>query len=247
MIYLDTYESEELAKLLRARIQVVRTNLNDWNKADIYWTGADGTHQIEMKSTSEVLGSFEHVEGQLAKQYYSADHSKLLIRGIIAKESWSENKSSSFERKSEKFFVRTRTDSHVYYGYRAWLESLDKAGIQVVEVPDMPEAVDAIMALYNASVKEDSQALKRYYREKIQIPEKNPHILALMYLSLAYDLKIGHNRATALIEKFSTLYDVLDASPRELCEVEGIGKSTANNLCMRWVQKHYSKQEVPEV
>ncbi len=246
MIYLDVHESDELESLLKARTEVVRLPLNESGYADIFWVGLDlQTYQIEMKSSAEILGNYDHVEGQLAKQYYSASNSVLLIRGVIAHHDlYKSRNTTSFPRMNDKFFVRTYSVKSPYYGFRAWIEGLDKAGIHVVEVPDMSEAVDAIMAMYDYSLKTEHLSLKRYYREKITLPEKNPHILALMYLSLAYDLHIGYDRAACLIEQFGTLHEALSATPGLLSSVKGIGKTTAKNLTQRWKQARYRKQRI---
>ena len=245
MIFLDVHESEELEALLAARVQVVRAPLNERDIADIFWLGLDGTHQIEMKATGEILDNIEHGEGQLGEQYYSAKHSKLLVRGVA---SMHHDYSTRGYDKRGRFFVNTYSYRTVYHSYRAWLNSLDHVGIRVIEVPTMEDAVVAIMCEYDYSMRTDHNTFKKYYREKIRIPEKNPQILALMYLSLAYNWNIGYEKAAALIERFKNLDTVLDTDPKVLCEVKGIGKIIANKIYMNPMGEGIaSKSVLPEV
>lgn len=245
MIFLDVHESEELEVLLSYRTKVVRAPLNERDIADIFWLGLDGTHQMEMKAAGEILDNIEHVEGQLVRQYYSAKHSKLLVRGVV---SMHHDYTTRGYDKRGKFFVSTHPYRTTYQSYRAWLNSLDHVGVRVIEVPTMEDAVVAIMAEYEYSMREDHNTFKHYYREKIRIPEKNPQILALMYLSLAYNWGIGYEKATALIEKLPTLAFVLDAEEKTLCSVKGIGKVIARKIMQNPCGGEIvSKNKLPEV
>jgi hypothetical protein len=245
MIFLDVHESEEIETLLKARTQVVRAPLNERDIADIFWVGLDSTHQIEMKATGEILDNIEHVEGQLVKQYYSAKHSKLLVRGVA---SMHHDYSTRGYDKRGKFFVNTYKYRTSYHSYRSWLNSLDYCGVRVIEVPTMEDAAVAIMCEYDYSQREDHNTFKHYYREKIRIPSKNPQVLALMYLSLAYDWKIGYEKAAALIKRFGTLHIVLTTGTDNLQTVKGIGPTIAKGIMQNPLGVGIkSKSKLPEV
>ncbi|KKM67750.1 hypothetical protein LCGC14_1467950 [marine sediment metagenome] len=245
MIFLDVHESEELEVLLAARIQVVRAPLNERDIADIFWLGLDGTHQIEMKATGEILDNIEHVEGQLVRQFYSAKHSALMVRDVV---SIHHDYSARGYSKRGKFFVHTYSHRSSYHSFRSWLNALDHVGVRVIEVPTMQDAVVAIMCEYDYSMRTDHSTFKKYYREKIRIPEKNPQILALMYLSLAYNWNIGYEKSAMLIGALGTLNGVLNADSKTLCAVKGIGPIIAKKIMLNpGGQGIVSKSKLPEV
>ena len=248
MIFLDTHESEELFCALSARTEVIRSELNERDIADVFWVGLDGTHQIEMKATGEILDNIEHVEGQLVRQYFSAQHSKLLVRGVVGMfpdksiaEYVDHGKKGMHQRYNHKYYMP-------FASYRGWLNALDYVGIRVIEVPNMDVAVVAIMAEYEHSMREDHETLQGYYREKVVIKDKNPHVLALMYLSLAYGWKIGYEKSAALIDYFVTLGQVLRADQGELCTVKGIGPTIAKRIVEnQWGEGIKPEFSLPEV
>lgn len=230
MVYLDVYESDRLERLLAQNLRVVRMPLNEQGKADIWWMAGDGqTYQWENKSVAEVLGDMDHVEAQLQKQYYNADHCGLIIRDAAIPLDGA-TLHMAHQRTKKDWFISKRVFKPAYSRYRSWLVGIDGAGVKVVEVGNLTAVARHIVAEYTWSNSPEHESLRHYHRTKIVIEKRDPHVLALMGLSLAYGLNIGETRATTLIGKFGTLAGVLRASAEELMSVNGIGADTASRL-----------------
>ncbi len=230
MIYLDVFESDKLEQLLAQDVEVTRMTLNDNNMADIWWAASDGqTYQWENKAVSEIMGDMDHVEAQLQKQYYQADHCGLVIRDVALPTNASVV-SMVHTRAKKDWFVPKHTYSIPLSRYRSWLVGIDGAGVKVVEVPNIVATARHIVAEYKYSNTPAHLTLTRHHRTKIVIPERNPHIIALMGLSIAYGLNIGETKARALVDRFGTMAAVLKADPKELMEIPGVGKTIVAKL-----------------
>jgi len=227
MIYLDIYESDNLASYLSRQLEVVRRPLNSMGLADIWWVDiyAD-THQIEHKSVNEILDNQDAIEEQLSRQYPNAKHNYLLVRDLAVP---NKRGGTSVYTHTKGFKTRWRTPSS-YYKYSAWLEAIRATGIDVIEVPDLEAGAMRVISLFNVTMHPEHKTLRRHIKPKICIPNKNPHVIALMCLSSAYGLGIGEDKAKRLIDKFGTLYKTIKATKEELCQIEGIGKLIAQKL-----------------
>ena len=230
MIYLDVFESDKLEQLLAQDVEVTRMTLNDNNMADIWWAAEDGqTYQWENKAVSEIMGDMDHVEAQLQKQYYQADHCGLVIRDA-AVPTQASTLSMVHTRTKKDWFVSKHLYNVPFSRYRSWLVGIDGAGVKVVEVANLVATARHIIAEYKYSNDSVHLSLKRHNRTKIVIPERNPHIIALMGLSIAYGLNIGETKARALVDRFGTMAAVLRADPKELMEIPGVGKTIVTRL-----------------
>ena len=230
MIYLDVFESDKFEQLLAQDVEVTRMTLNDNNMADVWWAANDGqTYQWENKAVSEIMGDMDHVEAQLQKQYYQADHCGLIIRDVAVPKQ-ANTISMVHIRTKKDWFVPKHTYSTLYSRYRSWLVGLDGAGIKVVEVANLVSTARHIIAEYNYSSSDTHLTLTRHHRTKIVIPDRNPHVIALMGLSIAYGLNIGETKARALVNRFGTMAAVLKAPDKELLEIPGIGSTIVGRL-----------------
>ncbi len=246
MILLDTFESLEFEDLLTyLGVEVARYPLNEKGMADLWWrsptTGL--SYQWEHKQVTEIINNYEHVEGQLKKQYPNADASGLIIR-CVADPLYSGLGAFNRQSLGSKYFrMNRRYDNASYYTYRTWLDGLDAVSIRVVEVPSLEAVAYTIAAIYRGTIKQpdERKTFKRYLRTKIELQVENPDIKALMALSLVYGLGIGEVRATALVERFGTFLGVLRASEGNLTQVAGISKGTATKL-----KEWYNGNSTPE-
>jgi len=230
MIYLDVFESDKFEQLLAQDVEVTRMTLNDNNMADVWWVANDGqTYQWENKAVAEIMGDMDHVEAQLQKQYYQADHCGLIVRDVALPKN-SNVVSMVHIRTKKDWFVPKHTYSIPYSRYRSFLVGIDGAGVKVVEVANIVATARHIIAEYNYSNTTDHTSLKKHHRTKIVIPDRNPHIIALMGLSIAYGLNIGEAKATALVSKFGSMAAVLKAPDSELLEIPGIGSTIVGRL-----------------
>ncbi len=74
---------------------------------------------------------------------------------------------------------------------------------------------------------EEHKTFNRYFKKVTFHP--NPQVLALMGMIPG----LGEVKAEALIGKFTTVWNVLSASPADLMTVDGIGKGMANTMLQR--------------
>lgn len=228
MILLDVFEPKELERLLSQSAQVSRIALNSMGYADVMFTAHDGHRiQIENKQAEELLGAgLNGVEEQLRRQVNNAEESMLLIRGIIVPavdgcQVYRQSTSGSIFHKSRKY---KKTN---YSGYRAWCWRLDKAGVTVIEVPDINAAAVTIGAIYGNSQKADHATFQRYIKPKPYVEDYDPFVLTLMGIVMPAP-GIGEKKAKELLEVYGTPWAVYCRSEDELSDV--IGRALARKL-----------------
>lgn len=114
--------------------------------------------------------------------------------------------------------------------FKAWLLQLDKSGITVFNSINYVDTAVSLVAFYQNLQKTEHTTLQRYYKPRITIKGRNPHVQALINLSSAYKLDIGEVKATALIDKYLCLANLFFAERADVETVEGIGKKTVDHL-----------------
>ena len=226
MLLIDTFEPAALEDLLKQVTDVTRTSLNAASMSDYYWQAVDGhTVQLERKQAGELLADINHCELQLQKYLPNADEMGLIVEGIIMPEP--EGTVVYKLSGDRRFFYRDGEYRVRFSLLMAWFWALDKCGITVYQVPTLEATAIAIGAMYSNSQKEEHTTLRRYIKEKIVAQSPDPYVLTLMGLRGA---GLGETKAIALIEHFSTPFDVFVASEQELAEVKGIGKGIARKI-----------------
>lgn len=231
MIYIDTFEPVELEKLLAQACPIQRQSLNAMGFADILCYAADGHRiQIENKQIDEVLSAIDDTEDQLRRQYDKAEESLLCIRGIA--EPAVDGIQTYIPSNKGMIYHKSRKHRGMSYsGWRSWLYSLDKAGITVLEVPNLTAMAIAISSIYHNSQKAEHQTLRRYIKPKKNLTEEGDeprdYVLTLMGIIGA---NLGEKRARALIRTFTTPFGVFCRSDEEIAAVEGMGPTLARRL-----------------
>lgn len=242
-ILIDIFEPSENLAALSQVTTTIRASLNTQDKADYYWAACDWhTIQIERKQCAELLGDMDAVEAVLNKYIPSADELCLLVEGVMCPsqfgvDTYVQSPGKPYYRLAHRFGTEKKPQLGLYSKYQSWRWSLDKAGITVYETSCMEGTQKAIAAFYNNSQQSEHTTLKRYLRQKPTQFNANPHVRALMGLSLVYGLGIGEEKAVMLIDKFKSLAMCMLASVDELCQIDGIGKNTARKLREAWIQE----------
>jgi hypothetical protein len=235
--------------LLEQSVPVTVLNLNQTLRADYYFGGEDGrTRQFNRVQAGELMSDLDSMEDELRRYYNSADESNQIIEGILSPIPLiRKNKSIqavSIRRGASKttLFTYKTTESGFLHGeqawsvsrsmFYAWLFRLDEAGIRTYYTVNYVDTAILLSAVYRNCMKPESEhtTLNRYYRPRIYIKEQDPFIKALMFLSRAYQLDIGEEKAKSLATRYKTLYDINMAEVSELCQCEGIGKTIATKL-----------------
>lgn len=226
-LLIDNFEPTEIERLLSQTATTIRTPLNQRGIADYYWCCYDGhATQLERKQWNELLAEFDEIEEQLRRYIDNTTEMGLIVEGVLAPhslgcETWKVEPNSYVSRK--QIFKRRYTE------VLAWLWSLDKQGVTVYQTPHYVATAYAISAFYHNSQKSEHTTLRRYIKVKPASWIPNPHIQNLINLRHP-DLRLGEEKATALVERFGSYWGVITRTEEELCEVEGIGPATAKAI-----------------
>ena len=218
------------------------------------------SRQFGRVQAGELLGNIDSMEDELRRYYPNADENYMVVEGIITDTPLTRKDKSMTAisvrmsgRPSTLFSYRVAANGYLFDEHSwntsadlfyAWIFRLDEAGVSTFFTHNYVGTAKLISAVYRNCFKpaESHATLNRYYipridtgerngsSKKITLREQNPFIKALMALSLVYHLDIGEKKATALSKNYKSLYDLSFTSVKELTQVEGIGKATANGL-----------------
>lgn len=242
----DTAEPEALIKYIQQSVAVTVTSLNQNSIADYQFTAIDG-HSVQVNRTQagELLGDIDSFEDELRRYYHSADETFAIIEGIISPYKLSTIRTTAnislramappgslyaYRVSDTGFIVTERAYDISNKMFKAWLLQIDKAGITVYHTINYVDTAAALVAFYTNLQKTEHTTLQRYIKPKIQVRDLNPHVQALINLSQAYKLDIGEVKATAIMEEFGDLFNVMIANGDDLGKVKGIGKKTIDGL-----------------
>jgi len=111
----------------------------------------------------------------------------------------------------------------------AWLQGLDECGVGVIYTVNSVHTAKSLVARYKNAQKpaEEHTTLRRIIKPKIITKSPNPYVKTLMGIAGA---ELGEVKAEALIEHFGNPFSLFMASVDEICEVEGIGRKTAEKI-----------------
>jgi len=219
-IMMDIYEPKQIEDLLKQSVPVIRMSLNHGPSglADYMWFAHDGHRvQVERKQIDEILSDLDGVEELLGREMSNGVEETILlyegtcepIPGLkMATQSWKIGKNKKVMVPSHKYNVS-------YSGLHAWLYQLDKAGVTIVHTAHYLATAMALVSMYNSSQVKEHSTLRRYIKDKITIKNFNPHVITLMGIKGA---NLGEAKATALIERYGTVWYTLSQQPEDLAE-----------------------------
>lgn len=220
MIFIDQFEPKEIEALIQQTVSVTRMSLNHGpiGIADYMWFACDGHRiQVERKQIDEILSSLDGTEEQLGRELANGiEETALIYEGTCepipnlkqAVQTWKLAKGGKVMVPSHKYNIS-------YTGLQAWFSQLDKAGITVIHTCHYIGTAMTLVALYNNSQKGEHTTLRRYIKEKITIHPFNQHIVTLMSIKGG---GLGEAKATALIERYGTVWYTLTQPAEDLAE-----------------------------
>jgi len=188
------------------------------------------------------------MEDELRRYYDSADENNQIIEGVITAVPLTRRNrtldaiSIRMQARPSTLFSYKIADSGFIYGEHvhgvssslldAWIYQLSQDGINTYYTENSIRTAKLLATIYNNCQKppEEHTTLQRYYRPRIVIKEQSPFIKALMFISVAYKIGIGEDKAGAIAARYSSLLDIAMSSIDELREIEGIGKIIAEKL-----------------
>jgi hypothetical protein len=256
MILVDNNEPEDIIKLLRQTTAVVVSPLNQMHISDYFFGNYEGKRfQFSRKQAGELLGNIDEAEDQLRDYYQQADENFQIVEGIISPvrlfgHKWNIPVSNhgvaevstrdigvrmySYQVEPNGYierghsFTAVHTPAIIY----AWVHRLAMAGISTYFTLNWQETARLLMTIYHNEQKpaEEHSTLQRVIRPRIQVREAEPFVKALLFLSNAYKLGIGEDRATAIADRFCNILDLATADISEVTAVDGIGQKTAEKL-----------------
>lgn len=243
-IMVDIYEPKEIQDIITQVVPTIRMSLNHSPEGygDYLWFACDGHRiQIERKQAGEILSSLDDVEEQLGRELNNGvEETILLIEGVCGPvpglnrtmQTYIKPKNAKADRDlliaGKKFQVN-------YVGYQAWKSQLDKAGVTIVETFDWEATALTLVGLYNNSQKPEHTTLRRYIKEHITVHPFNGHILTLMGIR---GVNLGEARAKALVERYGTVWYILNQSAEDLAEtLVGDDDKTKKRLGLATVSK----------
>ena len=122
------------------------------------------------------------------------------------------------------FYASTETAAR-YSKIMAWLYQVQKF-IEVYHTATLKGTCSALVAFYYGDQKDNHTTFERYLRTMSWSP--SPQVEGIM--ALGHGVGIGASKAEALVKRFGTIWNVLNARPEELQQVAGIGKVNAIRL-----------------
>ena len=249
MILLDSAEPEDIENLLKQSAPIARMNLNSTHRSDYYFAGVDfKTRQFSRKQSGELLSNLDEAEDQIRSYYENADENNQIVEGIISPVPITRK-----HNKLDMISVRHFDSAHHLFSYKvaangyifgeqahsisapeyfAWIYRLDQCGVSTYYTINYVDTAKLLIAIYNNCQKpeEEHTTLQRIIRPRIITRSPNPFIRALMSLSVVYKIGVGEDKATKIAAKYSSLFDLAMAEIKELTEIEGIGKRTAEKI-----------------
>ena len=232
-LFIDTFEPIEIEALMKPAANVIRASLNSLGFADYMWDSFNDGHrvQIERKQIDEILQDLDAVEEQLEREYPKAEENYLLIEGFCEPLSELKNEIQIFKKSRDgKVMVAGRKYGYSYSRWQAWQHKMDKCGVTVVTTSDYIATAITVVALYKATQDPRVVNFRRYIKEKVHLEEYNPQVAALIALGSAFKVEIGEKKAKALIERYYTVWAVLNQDVDSLADTQYVGKGTARKL-----------------
>ena len=213
--------------LCQQSVEVIRTPLNQSGYADYMWSEWDNINtQVERKQCGELLSDMDGCEMQLRRYYQNGARLYLLVEGVMEPTPFGvacyvKSEGKPYYRVQHSFGTHKHPQTGLFAKYQGWRWSLDKIGVGVIETSSYEATARALVSFYQNSQKAEHRTLRRYIKPHVTIPSLNSHVETLMGIKGA---ELGEARAVALIDRFETVWGVLNAPPEEIAETEVSGR-----------------------
>ena len=230
MLQADVHEpGEKFLTYVRPAVPCEMVVLNERLWADYRWQGIDGRWtQVERKTWGEILANVDAVEDQLRRHLKNQPSARLVfvLEGMV--DVASDGVYTVVPNKGGTMWTRGHRSGTRLSRIYSWLYNASEY-VEVFQTGSYEQTCQFLVQAYKQDQKEESEhkTFNRYYKKVTFHP--NPQVLALMGMAPG----LGEVKAEALIAKFTTVWNVLSASPKELMMVDGIGSGMAHTLLQR--------------
>lgn len=229
MMKVDVSEPLPILTALQQAIPAALASLNDEGWADYFWTGAEEDVHAERKKWRDLTSNLDSVEDQLRREKHAHPDARLILivedvatPGPIGTVIYSKSRGQGSRR---DVFYAAGEQATRYSKLMAWVYQVEKF-VEVYMTPTMDATIQALVAFYNGDQKVEHSTFRRYLNNMDWHP--NPQVQKL--ISIGHGSGIGPAKAEGLIRRFGTVWQVLNASPKDLAAVAGIGKVNATRL-----------------
>ena len=227
MIQIDYREPQEIKDTLAKLLPTSVENMEAGDYAFIWYNmNSVGIARKEIKDFVSSLNS-AWLDEDLNKCIRAFDYVFLVIEGV-----WDTLEGGELvvykPSKDKKYFYRNMYAANMEVSrLYAAIESLHDQGIMVRFTCSMAGTARFIESLYKRK-EEKHTLLHRYAKPRLPtLWTPDPYVRMLLSLP---GIRLGEKQAKALLAKFNTPWGVLNASEKELKEVEGIGEGTVKQL-----------------
>lgn len=233
MIEIDVHEPSYIADLIQQVVIIDRKPLNEMGYADYRWNGHNGVTQVERKTWGELLANPNAVEEQLARQRTAHPEIRhiLILEGImipVHDEFGAHCATIQRAKGNPRLFYQQKGSPKSPNLFYTWLYQASTY-IEVFQVPERDATAKALVAFFNADQKEENRMFHRHLKQITFHP--NPQVMGLM--GIMPGTRMGPLTAERLIAQYGTVWNVINASVRELATMDGIGEKTARSLLQK--------------
>lgn len=184
-----------------------------------------GIERCEIGNLVQKLISGE-LEAQLERCQENYQHIILLVEGVYDKV----EDLLAVHKGSGKGYFRVRVFPHTRYDYIKALEiRLQELGIEYIDTANFDCSMTTIRVIYNQRTKPEEE---HTLFKKSRVPKlptkytKNPAVPRLMSLCP----RLQEKSAIQLIDKFGSIWSILNKDPKELMVIPGVGKILVRRL-----------------
>lgn len=217
----DSHEPKEAEQWFKGVVDYQVRALNEQGYADYVWLDHEGKLvQVERKQWGEILSGLDKIEDQVRGHLSRQPNARtaLLIEGVVVGITTGSNILKRSARNN--FFVEGYQSSIRLHQVYSWLYQVSKY-VEVYQTTDYYETCLALSAFFKSDQKAEHSTFQRYFK-KIDFV-MDPRVAQFMGVFSG----VGEQRAKVLVEKFATLYNLLQASPKEIAQCSGIGEKLA--------------------
>lgn len=225
---IDVHEPSDAMSLMGSSVACSREVLNEHQWGDYRWQCSDSSWvNVERKTWPEILASLDSVEDQLRRHKKNQPNARLIfvLEGMVSPAA---DGTYTLKETGQKLWVRGYKSGTRVGRILAWLYEASQF-VEVFQTTTYEMTCQFLVQAYKQDQKVESEhkTFNRYFKKMTFHP--NPQVLMLIGIMPG----IGEVKAEAIIARFTTLWQVLNASPGELSSVPGIGDKTARTLLSR--------------
>ena len=230
VVILDVHESDELGEKLERTLTVIRQPLEPQGFADIMWEGNDGQYTWERKQAPEFTAAIHSkLETQLKKYLLSHPGVNVIlgIEGIYSPISGFGGGTRTWKKKNTLFTPYRKTPVD-YTVFQAWLWSIRRFGVDVIQTLDLDSTAQSISAVVYQTLKSEDEhgVMKRQIKPLVKPTEPDPILESFMGIRKA---GIGQVTAKKLKDAgIDTIFRLCTVDYDDL--IDTVGQRTADNI-----------------